>query len=73
MKLLVDMNLGPQWIPFLDQQGFEATHWSVLVAATAPESAPPRLPQPPKKPKILGNVAAVAVTGTVLSGAAIYP
>ena len=24
MKLLVDMNLSPLWIPFLNQYGFEA-------------------------------------------------
>ena len=28
MKLLVDMNLSPKWIPKLQEQGFEARHWS---------------------------------------------
>jgi len=28
MKLLVDMNLSPQWIPFLRDAGWEAIHWS---------------------------------------------
>jgi len=28
MKLLVDMNLSPAWVPFLVQEGFEAVHWS---------------------------------------------
>lgn len=28
MKLLVDMNLSPEWAPFLNARGFEAVHWS---------------------------------------------
>jgi predicted nuclease of predicted toxin-antitoxin system len=28
MKLLVDMNLPPAWVPYLAGQGFEAVHWS---------------------------------------------
>jgi len=28
MKLLVDMNLSPKWIPKLQEQGLEARHWS---------------------------------------------
>jgi predicted nuclease of predicted toxin-antitoxin system len=35
MKILVDMNLSPLWIPFLGQHGFEAVHWSEVGAATA--------------------------------------
>ena len=27
-KLLVDMNLSPQWIPVLQQHGWPAVHWS---------------------------------------------
>ena len=38
MKLLVDMNLSPLWISFLEQNGFEAAHWSELGAPTAPDS-----------------------------------
>jgi predicted nuclease of predicted toxin-antitoxin system len=38
MKLLVDMNLSPLWIPFLEQHGFEAVHWSDLGAATTPDT-----------------------------------
>jgi predicted nuclease of predicted toxin-antitoxin system len=30
MKLLVDMNLSPRWIPALRDSGFEAKHWSEL-------------------------------------------
>ncbi len=26
MKLLIDMNLSPLWIPFLKQNGFEGIH-----------------------------------------------
>jgi predicted nuclease of predicted toxin-antitoxin system len=28
MKLLVDMNLSPAWVPVLVNAGFEAIHWS---------------------------------------------
>jgi predicted nuclease of predicted toxin-antitoxin system len=35
MKLLVDMNFSPAWIPYLAEQGFEAVHWSAVGAADA--------------------------------------
>ncbi|MBW8003960.1 MAG: hypothetical protein FVQ80_18525 [Planctomycetes bacterium] len=28
MKLLIDMNLSPNWVAFLGQAGFESLHWS---------------------------------------------
>jgi predicted nuclease of predicted toxin-antitoxin system len=28
VKLLVDMNLSPEWVPFLEQAGFACVHWS---------------------------------------------
>ena len=28
MKLLIDMNLPPAWLRFLQEEGFEALHWS---------------------------------------------
>jgi len=37
MKLLVDMNLSPRWVPLLIQSGFEAVHWSALGLAYAPD------------------------------------
>ena len=27
-KLLVDMNLSPEWIPALEKHGWQAMHWS---------------------------------------------
>jgi predicted nuclease of predicted toxin-antitoxin system len=27
MKLLIDMNLSPKWVEFLEGSGFEALHW----------------------------------------------
>ena len=30
MKILVDMNLSPEWIPTLIAGGFEAVHWSSI-------------------------------------------
>lgn len=38
MKLLVDMNLSPRWIPFLTNQGLDAVHWSSLGEATASDT-----------------------------------
>ena len=38
MKLLVDMNLSPTWIPMLQAAGFEAIHWRALGAGNAPDS-----------------------------------
>ena len=37
MKLLVDMNLSPSWVGLLARHGFEAVHWSIIGAATAPD------------------------------------
>src|SRR5579883_1614802 len=37
MKLLLDMNLSPEWVPYLTSRGFEAVHWSTLGAADAPD------------------------------------
>jgi predicted nuclease of predicted toxin-antitoxin system len=28
VKVLVDMNLSPEWVTFFTAQGFEAQHWS---------------------------------------------
>ena len=30
MKLLLDMNLSPRWIQTLEDQGWEAVHWSTV-------------------------------------------
>ena len=38
MKLLIDMNLSPQWVGLLAGAGIEAAHWSALGAANAPDS-----------------------------------
>ena len=38
MKLLVDMNLSPRWIPFLLDAGREAVHWSTVGRADATDS-----------------------------------
>lgn len=37
MKLLIDMNLSPSWAGFLRRAGFDATHWSDIGAASAPD------------------------------------
>lgn len=38
MKILIDMNLSPLWVLFLEQKGFEAVHWSSLGPVAAPDS-----------------------------------
>ena len=35
MKILVDMNLSPAWVPVLRQAGHEVTHWSTIGAPSA--------------------------------------
>jgi predicted nuclease of predicted toxin-antitoxin system len=32
MKLLVDMNLSPDWAPLLNSCGWEAVHWKFFQA-----------------------------------------
>ena len=38
MKILIDMNLSPQWAQFLTQHGFQAVHWSSVGDAAAEDS-----------------------------------
>ncbi len=37
MKLVVDMNLSPDWVPILTQSGHDAIHWSQAGSANAPD------------------------------------
>ena len=30
MKIVVDMNLTPDWVPYLAQRGIDAVHWSTI-------------------------------------------
>jgi len=38
MRLLVDMNLSPDWIPVLEARGWEAIHWINVGAPNAPDT-----------------------------------
>ena len=38
MKVLLDMNLSPRWIPVLLDAGLEAIHWSHVGDSSAPDS-----------------------------------
>jgi predicted nuclease of predicted toxin-antitoxin system len=38
MKILVDMNLSPQWVNFFQDHGINAVHWSGLGKPTASDS-----------------------------------
>lgn len=35
MKFLLDMNLTPRWVPYLETAGFETLHWSKVGRADA--------------------------------------
>jgi predicted nuclease of predicted toxin-antitoxin system len=37
MKLLLDMNFSPDWVPFLSSCGFLVEHWSQVGAHDAPD------------------------------------
>ncbi len=39
MKVLVDMNLSPRWIPILSDAGIEAQHWSSVGQKNATDLA----------------------------------
>lgn len=39
MKILIDMNLSPNWAGFLKGVDVEALHWSEVGLAYAPDSA----------------------------------
>lgn len=39
MKILVDMDLTPTWVPFLKSHGHEARHWSEVGRGSDPDSA----------------------------------
>jgi predicted nuclease of predicted toxin-antitoxin system len=38
MRLLIDMNLTPRWVPFLRNAGREAVHWSSAGPVSAKDS-----------------------------------
>jgi predicted nuclease of predicted toxin-antitoxin system len=38
MKILVDMNLSPDWVSALVANGFDATHWSTVGDPRADDS-----------------------------------
>ena len=38
MKILLDMNLSPSWIPVLESEGHEAKHWSTIDSISAPDT-----------------------------------
>lgn len=38
MKLLVDMNLSPEWVAVLEQAGWKAVHWSNVGSFRAADS-----------------------------------
>jgi predicted nuclease of predicted toxin-antitoxin system len=38
VKLLIDMNLSPEWVPYLHERGFEAVHWASVGAHDAPDT-----------------------------------
>ena len=37
MKLLIDMNLSPQWVSVFEKAGWESVHWSFMGPSNAPD------------------------------------
>lgn len=37
MKIVIDMNLSPQWVEVLNAAGYESLHWSDIGAPNAPD------------------------------------
>ena len=37
MKILIDMNLSPEWVPSFRTAGIEASHWSTIGSPFAPD------------------------------------
>ena len=38
MKILIDMNLSPEWVDLLRESGFQAIHWSSIGKPSASDS-----------------------------------
>jgi predicted nuclease of predicted toxin-antitoxin system len=38
MRLLLDMNLSPRWVPWLANAGFQVHHWSTIGAFNATDA-----------------------------------
>jgi len=38
MKILIDMNLSPEWVGFFSANGIEAVHWSRVGSGSAEDS-----------------------------------
>jgi len=38
VKSLIDMNLSPDWVEVLCEQGWEAIHWSAIGSPSAPDT-----------------------------------
>jgi predicted nuclease of predicted toxin-antitoxin system len=38
VKILLDMNLSPDWVPALEAEGHESRHWSTVGAFNAPDT-----------------------------------
>ncbi|AMA10330.1 DUF5615 family PIN-like protein [Picosynechococcus sp. PCC 73109] len=38
MRIIIDMNLSPLWVPYLQKYGFEVSHWSTIGKPNAPDT-----------------------------------
>jgi predicted nuclease of predicted toxin-antitoxin system len=38
IKIVVDMNLSPEWVPVLIREGWESVHWSTVGSQRAPDN-----------------------------------
>ena len=39
MKLVIDMNLSPEWVPVFESHAFKAVHWSSIGDPSAPDTS----------------------------------
>jgi predicted nuclease of predicted toxin-antitoxin system len=39
VRIVIDMNLEPEWVPFLARAGHQAVHWSSVGRADDPDEA----------------------------------
>lgn len=38
MKIIIDMNLSPDWVALFEQESLEALHWSSVGLPNAPDT-----------------------------------
>ncbi|WP_201219744.1 DUF5615 family PIN-like protein [Halochromatium roseum] len=47
LRLVIDVNLSPEWVPILSEAGFEAVHWTEIGDPSASDRVTTPLPRRP--------------------------